>query len=112
MRCRKSNFVKNIKRGSNKYNGKLPFKCFNCGEVGHFVSKCSFAKNRNSDEGGSRFKGYIKDKSVKRINFNKQNKNLYTNEDDNSSDGDGETKEILFMALEKETLVLEIKPQI
>ena len=31
--------VKNIKRGTGKYKGKLPLKCFNFGEIGHFSSK-------------------------------------------------------------------------
>jgi hypothetical protein len=26
-------FVRKLKRGSGKYKGKLPFKCFNCGRV-------------------------------------------------------------------------------
>jgi hypothetical protein len=32
-----------------KYKGKFPFKCFNCGKVGHFVAKCPYAKNESSD---------------------------------------------------------------
>jgi hypothetical protein len=30
------NFVKRLKKGSGKYKGKLPFKCFNYGKIGHF----------------------------------------------------------------------------
>jgi hypothetical protein len=29
-------FVRRLKKGSGKYQGKLPFKCFNCGKIGHF----------------------------------------------------------------------------
>jgi hypothetical protein len=32
-------FVRRLKKGSGKYQGKLPFKCFNCGKIGHFASK-------------------------------------------------------------------------
>jgi hypothetical protein len=28
----------------------LPFKCFNCGKIGHFVAKCPYAKNESSDD--------------------------------------------------------------
>lgn len=27
-------FVRKLKRGSCKYNRKIPFKCFNCGRIG------------------------------------------------------------------------------
>jgi hypothetical protein len=29
-------FVRRLKKGSTKYQGKLPFKCFNCGKIGSF----------------------------------------------------------------------------
>ena len=36
--------VKNIKRGTGKYKGKLPLKCFNYGKIGHCASKCPYPK--------------------------------------------------------------------
>jgi hypothetical protein len=33
-------FVRRLKKGSGKYQGKFPFKCFNYGNIGHFASKC------------------------------------------------------------------------
>jgi hypothetical protein len=37
-----ANFVKKLKRGTGKYKGKSPFKCFNCGRIGHYANKCHF----------------------------------------------------------------------
>jgi hypothetical protein len=36
--------VRRLKKGSGKYRGKLPFKCFNYGKIGHFSSKCPHNK--------------------------------------------------------------------
>ena len=36
------NFVRRLKKGSGKYKGKIPFKCFNYGKIGHFASKCTY----------------------------------------------------------------------
>jgi hypothetical protein len=32
-------FVKRLKKGSGKYRGKLPFKCFNCCRIENFANK-------------------------------------------------------------------------
>jgi hypothetical protein len=37
-------FVRRQKKGSGKYQGKFPFKCFNYVNIGHFPSKCPHKK--------------------------------------------------------------------
>jgi len=41
-----ANFVRRLKKGSDKYKGKLPLSVFNCDGVGHFVNKCPYKKNK------------------------------------------------------------------
>ena len=36
------NFIKKLHKGFGKYKGKLPFKFFNCGRIGHFSNKCPY----------------------------------------------------------------------
>ena len=58
--------MRRLKKGSGKYQGKLPFKCFNGGKIGHFTSKCPHQKkDQNSDdEKKYKFKKYSKKKSL------------------------------------------------
>jgi hypothetical protein len=40
------NFVRRFQKGSGRYKGKSPLKCFNCGRIGHIVENCYY-KNRS-----------------------------------------------------------------
>lgn len=37
---KEAHVMRKLKKGSGKYQAKLPFKHFNCGRIGHFASKC------------------------------------------------------------------------
>ena len=40
-----------LDRGTSKYKGKIPFKCFNCGRVGHYAYKFPHKKMENQSRG-------------------------------------------------------------
>jgi hypothetical protein len=89
-------FVRRLKKGSGKYQGKFPFKCFNYGKIGHFASKCPHQKkDQNSDD----------EKKYKYKKYNKK-KSLVANNDNSSEDTDSdssyEDKENDFMLMAKE----------
>jgi hypothetical protein len=89
-------FVRRLKKGSGKYQGKFPFKCFNCGNIGHFASKCPHKKKDQNSESEEKYKS-------KR--FGKK-KSLCVNNDDSSGDTDSdsscEDKVNEFMLMAKE----------
>jgi hypothetical protein len=91
-------FVRKMKRGTNKYKGMLPLKCFNCDGIGHFANKFPYKnKESNEDDDSKRKKKIKKGRRNKNIFFQKS---LCTKED-NSSDEDEEnnnyTERVLFM---------------
>ena len=91
-----SNFVKNLQRGIGRFRGKLPFKCFACERVGHYVAKCPH-----------------KDKGKEPVRWNKKQiatkKSYYTHEDSdglsNSDEDEGGNKYKLLMAFEDDDYI-------
>jgi hypothetical protein len=89
-------FVRRLKKGSGKYQGKLPLKCFNCGKIGHFKNKCPHKKKDENSEGEEKYKSKRFDRK----------KSLCVNNDDSSEDTNSdsfcEDKVNEFMLMAKE----------
>jgi hypothetical protein len=100
-----ANFVRKLKKGTNKYKGMIPLKCFNCGGIGHFSSKCPH-KNKYSDEEEASKRENKYQKGNKRRNKRKLfKKSFYSKEDSSSSekednDSDNDSERVLFMEVE------------
>jgi hypothetical protein len=95
-----ANFIKKLQKGSGKYKGKLPFKCFNCGRIRHFANKCPYPKQEDSDdEEAYNQKDHKRDKDQYKKKFYKKKKNLYSKEDISSSDMSEDDGELLFMGM-------------
>jgi hypothetical protein len=74
-------FLRRLKKGSRKYQGKLHFKFFNYGKIGHFASKCPHKKKDQNSEGEEEYKS-------KRFG---KNKSFCVNNDDSSEDTDSDS---------------------
>ena len=96
-----------MKKGIDKYKGMLPLICFNCGKIGHFASKFSYAKNSDNDEEESPKKENKYKKGDMRRNKNKFfKKSLYSKEDGSSlnedDDIDNDLENVIFMDFEND----------
>lgn len=95
-------FIRRLKKYTGKYKWKIPFKCFNCGRVGHYASKLPFKKEENQFKGKEKKKS---NKMQKERQFKK--KIVYAQEDSsgsessNESSSEGGTSKFILMALEE-----------
>jgi hypothetical protein len=106
---KEAQFMRKLKRGSDKYKGKPPFKCFNCGREGHFIAKFPYEKREDNGDEDSNDEAEHNNKNKpykhKRGIYTK-NKIFYSRKDYGSfeeSDGyvsDIDKEEFLFMAMD------------
>ena len=95
-------FVKKLDRGLGKYKGKLPFKFFNCGRVGHYVAKCPHKKVRNRAQESEKntSKNWQKGNKFSRKSFYAQQDSSASEDSDEPSSEEG-TSKFLLMAMEE-----------
>lgn len=103
-----ANFVRILKKGSRKYEGKLPFKYFNCGKIGHYASRCTYREDfgrRPDDNNKGRDNHRWNNRNRREDDRDKPKKNLCSMETYSSEEEDGEDskEESLFLAIEEKS---------
>ena len=78
-----------------KYKGKIPFKLFDYGRIGHYFNKCPY-KDRNKNLEDYEYKRN-KNQYKKKKGYFKQKKNMYERDDISSyNEDDNNSQEVLF----------------
>eukprot|EP00253_Pinus_taeda_P004876 PITA_04876 len=78
------NFVKNLQRGTGRFRGKLPFKCFACGRVSHYAAKCPHKDKL--DKGKEPFRWNRKHNVNKKIYYTHEDSDGLLNSDEDEQD--------------------------
>ena len=103
MDVAEAKFVRRLKKGSGKYKGKMPFKCFKCGKIGHFASKCPHKHKRQTSDDDEKytFNKYNKEAKQRKKSMCVNDVNSWEETDNYSSDED-EVNNFMLMAIDDE----------
>jgi hypothetical protein len=96
-------FVKRLKKGSGKYKGKLPFKCFNCGRIGHFSNKFPHKRKDQTcdDEEKHKHRNFFKENNFKKKSLCVNNDDDPSDDEDNDSTIEYKLNDFILMAKEE-----------
>jgi hypothetical protein len=95
-------FVKRLKKGLGKYKGKIPFKCFNCGKIGHFANKFPHKINDQTcdDEEKHKHINFFKENNFKKKSLCVNNDDDPSDDEDNDSSIENKLNDFILMAKE------------
>jgi hypothetical protein len=93
--------VKRLKKGSCKYKGKLPFKCFNFGKIGHFANKCPHKRKDQTcdDEEKHKHKNFFKENNFKKKSLCVNNDDDPSDDEDNESSIEDKLNDFMLMSM-------------
>jgi hypothetical protein len=94
-------FVNRLKKGSGKYKGKFPFKCFNCHKIGHFANKCPLKRKDQTcdDEEKHKPENFFKENNFKKKSLCVNNDDDPSDDEDNDSSFEDKLNDFILMAM-------------
>lgn len=100
------NFVGRPKWGIQKYKGKLPLECFNCGRIGYYASKCTYTEDYRMSKDVEKKNCRFRRNEFKIRMDDKEKKSLYSSkahslEEEEEEDVEESNEEYLFMTIEE-----------